>query len=320
MCSDIAIGLTLNTNGSSVAAANYNVTVISPAVGLIAAGTNVVPANGVAANYLASDLFTNPTGASLTVSYTVAGVSAGGCLGNTRVITMTINPEPVISATLDATVCSDLAIGLTLNTNGVSVAAATYNVTAMSIAAGLTAAGTNAAVPASGIAANYLTADKFTNTGALPLTVTYTVRATSAAGCVGDTRVITITIAPEPVVSNTLNLTQCSDLATGLVLNTNGTSVAATTYNITAITVAAGLTVVAGNAAVPANGVAANYLAGDMFTNTGGVSRTVVYTVVPVSASGCLGDPKLITITIDPEPVVSASETNAPYFGTVAIV
>ncbi|MBL7849295.1 MAG: gliding motility-associated C-terminal domain-containing protein, partial [Cyclobacteriaceae bacterium] len=307
VCSDLAVGLTLNTNGSSVAAATYNVSAIAIAPGLVANGGNaVVPAAGVASNYLANDVFTNPTAAPLTVVYTVAGVSAAGCLGNTRTITMTINPEPVISPALDATVCSDVAIGLTLNTDGVSVAASNYNIVSRTIAGGLVPAGTNAPVPATGVGNNYLASDRFTNTGAVPLTVTYTVLATSAAGCVGDTRVITITIAPEPVASNALNLTQCSDTATGLTLNTNGVSVAAATYNITSVTISGGLTAAGTNAVIPATGVAANYLAGDMFTNTGNVSRTASYVIVPVSAAGCLGDPMTVVVTINPEPVVSA--------------
>lgn len=307
VCSDLPVNLTLNTNGSSVAAATYNVSAITIAPGLIAAGTNaVIPGNGVAANYLANDVFTNPTAGSLTVAYTVAGVSAAGCLGNTRVITMTINPEPVISPALDATVCSDVATGLTLNTNGTSVAALNYDIVSRTIAGGLTPAGTNAPVPANGVGANYLAADRFTNTGAVPLTVTYTVQATSAAGCIGDTRVITLTIEPEPVASNTLNLTQCSDVAIGLVLNTDGVSVGAATYNITSISIGAGLTAAGGNAVVPAAGVAANYLSNDQFTNTGAVTRTVTYVIVPVSAAGCTGDPRSVVVTIEPEPVVSA--------------
>ena len=125
-----------------------------------------------------------------------------------------------------------------MNTNGTSAVAASYNITARSIAGGLTAAGTNAVVPFSGVAANYLSLDRFTNTGPLPLTVTYTVVGISGASCTGDPQVITVTVDPEPVVSNLLDLTQCSDVAIGLLLNTNGTSVGASSYNITARTVA----------------------------------------------------------------------------------
>lgn len=305
LCSDIVAALILNTNGSSVAAASYNITASTVAGALVAgAGNAVVPAFGVAANYLGADVFTNTTNGSLQVTYTVVPVSAAGCVGNARVITLTINPEPVISPLLNATVCSDIATGLTLNTNGTSVIAASYNVTARTIDAGLTAAGTNAAVPSNNVAANFLASDKFVNNGAVPLTVTYTVVGVSAAGCVGNPQVITITINPEPVVSSALDLTQCSDVAIGLMLTTEGTSVAAANYNITARTVAAGLTVGASNAPITANGVAANYLAADVYTNNGTTPLNVTYTVVPVSAAGCPGDPKVITVTINPEPVV----------------
>lgn len=307
VCSDIATGLLLTTNGTSVGAATYNITSRSIAVGLTAAGGNAfVPVVGVAANYLANDAFNNVGASPLTVTYTVVPVSAGGCVGNSRVITITVNPEPVASSTLDATVCSDLPIALTLNTNGSSVAASTYNITGKTIAVGLTAGGGNATVPFNGVAANYLVADTYTNNGPAPLNVTYTVIPISAAGCLGDSKVITITINPEPVVSSSLNATVCSDLATGLTLNTNGTSVAAFSYNITAINIDPGLTPAGTNVVVPASGVATNYLANDIFTNTGNLPLPVTYTVVPVSAVGCLGDPKIITITINPEPVVSS--------------
>ncbi|MFN8692354.1 MAG: PKD-like domain-containing protein, partial [Cyclobacteriaceae bacterium] len=173
-----------------------------------------------------------------------------------------------------------------------------YNVTAISIAGGLTASVGNAAVPAAGVAANYLASDRYTNTGAVPRDVTYTVAGVSASGCVGDSRVITMTILPEPVVSNALNAIVCSDAAIGLTLNTNGTSVTALNYNVVSKLVAGGLVEAGTNAAVPALGVAVNYLANDRFTNLGGAPLTVVYTVEAVSSAGCIGDQRTITITI----------------------
>lgn len=224
-CSDIPTGLVLNTNGTSVAAQNYNVTAISVAAGLTAAGTNaVVPATGVNANYLGNDVFTNTGANPLTVTYTVVPVSSANCPGDPLNVVVTINPEPVVSNALNATVCSDVNIALTLNTNGTSVAAANYNVIAQSIAGGLTVGAGNAVVPANNVAANYLLNDVYSNTGNLPLTVTYTVVPTSAPSCAGDAKIITITINPEPVVSTGLDATVCSDATTGLILNTNGDS------------------------------------------------------------------------------------------------
>lgn len=308
ICSDQAIALSLNTNGTSVAAANYEIVSVSIAPGLVPNPANaIIPASGKAAGYLSADKYTNTGNLPLTVVYTVAGTSAAGCLGDNRTITITINPEPVVSTLLNTTVCSDTNIGLNLATNGTSVAAANYNIISSSISPGLIPAASNVMIPASGVASTYLGADKFTNTGATPLTVTYVVAGVSASNCVGDNQTITITINPEPVVSGALNLTQCSDVATALVLNTNGTSIGAVSYNVTNRVIAAGLTPAATNAVIPGNGVSDSYLAADKFTNTGATNQTVVYTVVPVSADGCLGDPMNITVTIQPEPVVSTT-------------
>ncbi len=308
VCSDVASGLTLNTNGSSVAALNYNITARSIDPGLTPAGTNAaVPFMSVAANYLAADKFNNVTNNPLNVTYTVVGVSGATCTGAPKIITVTINPKPVLSGSLNATICSGLSTGLLLNTNGTSVAAQNYNITAISIAGGLTAAGTNATVPASGVNAGYLGSDSFTNTTAGNLNVVYTVVPVSNAGCPGVAMPVTITIEPQPVIATTLDNTLCSGLAIGLTLNTNGTSVAAANYNVMAQTISGGLVANVGNAAIPGTGVVPGYLANDKFTNTTNSALTVTYTVVPVSAVGCLGDSKVITMTINPEPVISSS-------------
>ncbi|MBK7652929.1 MAG: hypothetical protein IPJ20_22310, partial [Flammeovirgaceae bacterium] len=141
--------------------------------------------------------------------------------------------------------------------------------------------------------ANYLGIDVFTNTGANPLTVTYTIVPVSAANCLGDPATVVVTINPELQLFLALNTAACSDLAIGLTLNTNGTSVSASDYNIIASTIAGGLTAGAGNAVVPANNVAANYLINDVYTNTGALPLDVTYTVVPRSADLCLGMQRL---------------------------
>ncbi|MBS1490739.1 MAG: gliding motility-associated C-terminal domain-containing protein [Bacteroidetes bacterium] len=310
VCSIVPIGLTLNTNGSSVAAANYNITAVSVAGGLTAGSNAVVPASNVPANYLAGDTYSNTGTVPLVVTYTVIPVSGAGCFGKSKTITLTISPEPIVSSALNGTVCSGAAINLTLNTNGTSVAAANYTISSVSIAPGLAAAGTNATVPATSVVPTYLLNDKYTNTGNTSLPVIYTVVPLSAAGCPGPSKSITITINPEPVVSTLLNNTVCSDVATGLTLNTNGISVVASSYNITARTISGGLTPKGTNATVPAAGVVAGYLANDQFTNVGNLPLTVTYTVVPVSPAGCFGQPQPIIITINPELVLLPTLNN----------
>jgi gliding motility-associated-like protein len=312
VCSITPIGLTLATNGSSVAASTYNVTNVVIAGGLSASpGNALVPANGVSSGYLANDIYTNVGSTALTVKYTVVPVSAGGCLGDSKVITMTLNPEPIMSNSLDATVCSSSSIGLTLNTNGTSAGAANYNITSVSIPSGVTGAVTNAVVPATNVVANYLSTDKYTNTGSSVQIVSYTVVPISAAGCPGPSKLINISINPEPVVSSALDAATCSDVVTGLILNTDGSSVAAANYSITARTIAGGLTPASTNVTAPSAGVASTYLTNDKFTNTTSLPLNVTYTVVPISAAGCSGNSKLITIIINPEPVVSSGLDNA---------
>ena len=137
MFSDQPSAITFNTNGISVGAASYNIVAIRKAFSLTAGAGNAVVGNGQAANAIAGDLFTNTTTGSLTVEYDVVPVSAAGCLGDVLTITLTVDPKPVLNPNLDASVCSDLASGITLSTNGLSVAALNYNITDIRVAAGL---------------------------------------------------------------------------------------------------------------------------------------------------------------------------------------
>ncbi|MGE4017704.1 MAG: PKD-like domain-containing protein, partial [Cyclobacteriaceae bacterium] len=306
VCSDAVLGLVLNTNGTSVGAATYNIVSRIVAGALTPVTEAVVPANGVAANYLQNDVYRNTTNNSLTVQYVVeARGTIGNCLGDQRTITMTIDPEPVIATTLDATVCSDNTVGLVLNTNGTSVSASNYNIVSRTVAPGLVPV-TQAVVPANGVIATYLQNEVYTNTTNGSLTVQYLVEARgNINNCLGEQQTITITIDPEPVVATTLNATVCSDDPVNLVLNTNGSSIGASSYNIVSRIVAGALSPVT-QVAVPATGVAANYLQTEVYRNTTAGPLTVQYVVeARGTINNCLGDQRTITITVDPEPVIS---------------
>ncbi|MEP2671433.1 MAG: PKD-like domain-containing protein, partial [Cyclobacteriaceae bacterium] len=306
VCSDIPIGLVLNTTGTSVGAANYNIVSRTVAGGLTPVSQVLAPTNNVAANYLQNEVYRNTTSGSLTVQYVVeARGSINNCLGDQVTITMTIDPEPVIATTLNASVCSDATVGLVLNTNGTSVGAANYNIVSRTVAGALNPI-TQVAVPQAGVAANYLQSEVYRNTTNNSLTVQYVVEATGTInGCLGDQRTITITIDPEPVISPALDASVCSDNVVGLVLNTNGTSVSASNYNIVSRTVDPSLIPVT-QAVVPANAVIATYLQNEVYRNTTNGSLTVEYVVeARGNINACLGNQETITITVDPEPVIS---------------
>ncbi len=303
VCSDNAVGVTLTTSPLAVAAATYNIVVVSngltQSAGIPSAGA------GRLATELQDDVWQNTTAAPVDVVYTITPVSAAPalCLGDPFTITVTVNPEPVVAPATVSGICSDTAVGFTLSA-GTSVAAATYNISVN--ANGLTqSAGTNSV--GTGKLANELADDRWTNTTALPVNVVYTIIPVSAApaSCQGDAFTVIVEILPEPVVASS-SVTRCSDVAVGVTLSA-GTAVAASTYNISVN--ANGLTQSAGTISA-GTGRGATELSDDVWRNTGAVPVNVVYTIVPVSAAGCEGNAFTVTATINPEPVgVVASTT-----------
>jgi hypothetical protein len=186
--------------------------------------------------------------------------------------------------------CSDVASGYTLNVPN----ATEYHITGINNN-GLVASAGSPAV-ADNQPAGVLADDAWTNTTGADVDVVYSVVPVSTDGCEGASFTVTITIKPEPVGAADTDMA-CSDVASGYTLGVTG----AATYNITNIN-SNGLVVSAGSPAV-ANGQPAGVLADDAWTNTTGADVDVVYTVVPVSADGCLGGPFTVTITIKSEPV-----------------
>jgi secreted protein with Ig-like and vWFA domain len=124
-------------------AASYEIISITPQVGLTAAVGNATTGAGQVAAAIVNDVFTNVTSGSLTVVYNVRPF-AGGCFGDAINVTLTVSPEPVMNASLNATVCSDAVSGITLNTSGTSAAASSYDIISITPQIGLVAAVGNA--------------------------------------------------------------------------------------------------------------------------------------------------------------------------------
>ena len=156
----------------------------------------------------------------------------------------------------------------------------------MTASAGSPAAG-------NGLPANVIADDAWRNTTAVPVNVIYTVVPVSAANCEGNPATVTIQVNPEPVMA-TSGTTVCSRGATGITLAVNSSGVAAATYTITAIN-SNGLIASAGS---PATGslLPASSIADDAWINTTSANVNVVYTVIPVSAGGCEGNPPTLPL------------------------
>lgn len=184
-------------------------------------GTAVTLSGSGAATYSWSPVITNgvPFTPSVgTVTYTVTGTSAAGCV-NTDQVVVTVNPLPIVNAGVDQAVCAGEQVTLTAS------GAATYS-------------WNNSVID--GVA--------FTPAA----TTTYTVTGTSAAGCINTDQVL-VTVNPIPTVLAGNDIAVCDGQTvtlTGSGANTytwdntvtNGVafapSVGTTTYTVTGTTTA----------------------------------------------------------------------------------
>ncbi|QSE96723.1 PKD-like domain-containing protein [Fulvivirga lutea] len=297
LCSDEVLGITLVTNGTSVAADRWNVSLVSKDVNLI--GTPTI-GTGLAAGALAGDSFTNTSNSSGNIIYRVTPISASpdDCAGNPFNITVTVQPEPVVLSSLSSlSVCSDNAIGLTLLTNGVSVVADRWDVSIVSQDANVT--GTPTSGP--GLAAGALSSDVFNNISSTPGNVVYRVTPITASpnDCAGNPFDITVTVNPEPVVNTSTPVTVCSDEITGITLTTTGISGPVSSWTVNLISQDANVS----GTPTTGSGLSSTAIQNNIFTNVSSTSGNVVYQVIPVTAAGCLGNAYNVTLTVEPEPV-----------------
>ena len=297
LCSDLACGLTLANDIDGPTASTYNIITINSNGLSSSAGTPLV-AIGVLNSNLLDDAWTNTTNAPVDVIYTIVPISAIGCEGTPFTVTLTINPEPVVSNQA-LTLCSDIASGLTLADDIDGPTASTYNITAINSNGLSASAGTP--LVANGVLNSNLIDDVWTNTTNAPVDVIYTIVPISAIGCEGTPFTVTLTINPEPIISDQV-LTLCSDIACGLTLGDDIDGPTASSYNITTIN-SNGLSSSAGTPLV-ANGVLNSNLIDDTWTNTTNAPLDVIYTIVPISTATCEGTPFTVTLTINPEPLV----------------
>lgn len=300
-CTDQTVNINLTTSGASVAADHYTISVNSNGLTQIA-GTDSDGTNK-AATELADDLWENLTNGPVDVEYTITPMSALDCAGDDFTVTVTINPEPVGDPQV-VTVCSDDLVNVTLGVLPSSVAATMYNIAVNPN--GLVFAGTTPSA-GPGKLDDELEDDQWTNNGLVGVDVVYTITPVSAAGCDGTPFTVTVTVDPGPQGSD-FAATRCSDELLNVMLSTSGSAVAANTYDIAVNP--NGLTF-SGTTPSGGTGKLADELADDSWTNIGLVAVDVIYTITPLSASSCAGDPFTLTVTVRPEPVGAAASAFA---------
>jgi gliding motility-associated-like protein len=299
----------------SVASASFIIRSISFPVAITAGGSNTGIGAGKSMDALDNDTYSNVTSGPLTVTYTIAPVSAAGCIGPDQTVTITVNPAPALSTSLNKIVCSGEASTITMATTGSTIAATSYNYLSVT-ATGLTPGGSNVDLSTAKLnqPAGFISADRFTNTTNAPLTATYVVSPVSAVGCVGPPVSVVLTVEPAITMVIPTQVPLCSYSAnslsqTSFVLNSVVTPSAGNiTYDYTAFSTPA--SAVSGFFASQGNLPGGTTISDKLVNNTNAVA-TVTYVITPkaVGAKGGLGcsaaTPTTLVVSVEPQPRLS---------------
>ncbi len=315
ICSGLAPGALINlfAAGGSVAISQYNLKQVLIQSGIAASGGNAGLGLYSTNTFLTTDVFTNTTSGPLQVTYTIAPITAAGCIGADQTVTLTINPSPALLDNLAKTVCSNQASGITFGTKGTSIAASNYNIINVTIQAGLVQTVGNVGAR-SGVAANEVTIDQFQNPTNGVLTVTYKVEPVSAAGCRGPQ--VDVVLSVEPAVTMVIPppAAVCSDTpntpsATNILLDSNTIpSSGSITFDYTAVSSPIGA--VTGFFPAQSNLPKLFVIADKLVNGTNNVA-TVTYTITPkaLGAKGGAGCQALaattVVISVEPKPRLS---------------
>ncbi len=189
----------------------------------------------------------------------------GNCDGAPRTFIITINPTPTVDQPADESVCGGDLLVVNFTGNGNPVFSWTNNNTAIGL-------------PASGSGDLAFTAANVASTQVATITVT-----PSAPGCPGTPETFTITVSPEPNVSQPANISVCA----GAPVNVNFTGTAGATFTWTNSNTAVGL-------------LSTNGTGNIGFTSANVATQQIATITITPILGNCDGTPRTFTITVNP--------------------
>jgi len=316
-CSGLATGASITLVGAlgSVTPDQYDLTGVNFGT-LIPSGTNAglgLKSTGLGFNtFLTTDVFTNTSSIAVPVTYTLVPI-ANGCRGPAQTVTLTVNPAPALSPSLNRTVCSEESAGIGMTTTGSSAPPTSYNYLSVS-APGLTANAANVTFPSStNVSPSYIINDRYINSTNAPLTATYVI-SPLAGTCVGPPVSVVLTVEPAVTMVTPIQLALCSNSANSpsqtsfvlasLTIPTSGTI----TYDYTAF--ATPLNSVSGFFASQGNLPNGTMITDKLVNNTITVA-TVTYVITPKAVGarfgvGCSAAiPTTLVVSVEPQPRLS---------------
>jgi gliding motility-associated-like protein len=284
ICSGTSADIFLNASTSS----NFSWTIGAISGGITGANTGSGPT--------ISDILTNPSNISSGyVDYIVTPRSVtGSCVGLPFTIRVTVNPKPAVTTSNSADICSGSAPNISLLATAPSSFAWTIN----SIVGGIMGSSSG-----SGSTINQILTNPSNTTAG---SVEYLVTPTSLNGsCSGTPYSIVVTVEAAPKVLTSNQFAIC----TGLSPNISLTSSIPSTFTWTVGAITQGIA-----GAVGGSGSSINQI----LTNPSSLlSGTVNYIVTPKAiATGCIGAPYTITVTVNPRPIVTNVSTASTCSGT----
>jgi gliding motility-associated-like protein len=290
VCGGVATALSSFSN--SVAGGGYTYALQSP--GLVPATITGYPTNGNGQVPVATinNAGTNP----YTLTYTITP-TANGCSGSTGSYTITVNPAPVTTFSPgNQSICSGQ------NTNLVTLGSSTAGVTFTWTIPGGVPAGLGNVNVTSGTS-TIPVYQNLTNNTITPLVLTVVAVATTggASQCAGTPSSYTITVNPVPTAVATFisNDTICSNSAINISLTSNTPN---TSFTWTAVN---GL-----NTSGGANSVNPGISIQQPLVNSSTNYGNVTYTITPVVAGACPGQPILVVAYV--HPVATIAALNSP--------
>jgi gliding motility-associated-like protein len=296
-----------NFFAASINPSSFAWTVASITGGITGTSVSQSGTGDLAATFTGGSALRNMSGAVGSVTFNVTPTAtATGCSGTTQSFVLTVNPEPVLVTPQVKTICSGEQVKYEILTTPANLPANntfTWAAPAMSDLSTQGTAGNN--VPAGAPGTLHIN-DVLTNTTTLPITATYTIHPMSGAGCAGSPHDVVITVNPQPVMTSTNSNTICSGTPPTLTF----TSSVASTYAWIVTNITGTLTGVT-NSQTGTGNLSLTFSGPQLIKNTSTSAATVTFNVTPTSStgSGCVGAPQVVTLTVEPEPLMTSSPT-----------
>ena len=296
VCSGTAFNIAPTNTTDGIVPSNTKYTwanpIDNPVGSITGQSSQLVAANSV------SQLLNNITNTPATITYTITPI-AGTCTGPNFTAVITINPKPNINAQA-RTICSeDLFTVSPVNTaDGIVPNNTTYTwPIPISNPAGAVTGGATQTVAANNIS------QRLTNTTNTAATLTYSVtpKSGAAGNCTGSPFNVVVSVNAKPVIGNQTREI-CSGSAFNVALSNGGSTIipANTTYTWF---VSTNNNNISGQSDVNVDQSSIS----QTLTNNTNVAQQITYTITPKSGAtgNCVGATFLLTVTVNPKPVIT---------------